>query len=150
MRDVKERRSRLLKYIPDVSRSVYGILEGMRKRKLDEEEGVDRIASPRKRQPGMSPAKRTKTRDSEVQTIITDLTEGSLTVDTIKQNLLEAVELTANMGDVGGEMGANSKSGKDDDDRQELYLVPIYDEPKDIKHVIQHPLFSFFPTNMIS
>ena len=51
MRDVKERRSRLLKYIPDVSRSVFGILEGMRKRKLDEEEGVDRIASPRKRQP---------------------------------------------------------------------------------------------------
>jgi len=150
MRDVKERRSRLLKYIPDVSRSVYGILEGMRKRKLDEEEGVDRIASPRKRQPGMSPAKRTKTRESEVQTVITDLTEGSLTVDTIKQNLMEAVELTANMGDDGGEMGGNSKLGKDEDDRQALYLVPIYDEPKDIKHVIRHQLFDFYPTNMIS
>ena len=150
MRDVKERRSRLLKYIPDVSRSVYGILEGMRKRKLDEEEGIDRIASPRKRQPGMSPAKRSKTRENEVQSIITDLTEGSLTEDTIKQNLTEAVELTANMGNDGGDMGGNSKLGKDEDDRQALYLVPIYDEPKDIKHVIRHPLFDFFPTNMIS
>ena len=34
------------------------------------------------------------------------------------------IELTANMGNDGGDMGGNSKLGKDEDDRQALYLVP--------------------------
>ena len=153
LRDVKERKSRLLKYVPDVSRSVFGILEGMRKRKLEEEDGIERVASPRKRLPGLSSVNRSKTREREVNSIINDLTEGNLTEDTIKHRLLQAVETATDvtgMGDNehGAGDGKTANSSKDDDERQPLYLVPLYDEPKDIKQVIQHPLFDFFPINM--
>ncbi|KAL7530252.1 hypothetical protein ACHAXR_003388, partial [Thalassiosira sp. AJA248-18] len=92
LRDVKERKSRLLKYIPDVSRSVFGILEGMQKRKLEEVEGLERIASPRKRVAGLSPKKRLKSIESQVSTIMDGLSKGEITADSIKRNLVEAVE----------------------------------------------------------
>ncbi len=151
LRDVKERKSRLLKYIPDVSRSLYGILDGMRKRKLEEEDGVERLASPRKRVPGMSPVKWLKSSESEVTSILDGLSSGNLTENTIKEHLTEAVEANANavLGDNEDEAGGKSKS-KQDDDAQALYLVPIYEEAKDVKNVIQHPLFDFFPMNMNS
>ena len=147
LRDVKERRSRLLKYVPDASRSIFGILEGMRKRKLEEEEGVGRIASPRKRVARASPTKRLKKIETS---IMNNLSKGKLTEDTIKQHLLEAVEVTANagIGDNEEADGGKSKSKKDDSDRESLYLVPLYDQPKGIQHVIQHPMFDFFPMNV--
>jgi len=150
LRDVKERKSRLLKYIPDVSKSLFGILDGMRKRKLEEAEGPGRIASPRRRNSGMSPVKRLKSSEREMTSIMNDLSEGNLTVNTFKQHLMEAVEVKANagIGDNEDEAGGKSKSKKDDSDRQSLYLVPLYDEPKDAQHVIQHPLFDFFPMNV--
>jgi len=150
LRDVKERKSRLLKYIPDVSRSLFGILEGMRKRKLEEEEGVGRRASPRKRAAKQIPAKRLKMSEREKTTIMNNISKGKLTVDTIKERLIEAVEVTANaaIGDNEDEDGGKSKSKNDDSERQPLYMVPIYDDPKKIQHVIQHPLFDFFPMNV--
>lgn len=150
LRDVKERKSRLLKYVPDVSRSLFGILEGMAKRKMEEEEGMERIASPRKWISGMSPAKRRKTTESEKSSIINSLSKGELTEDTIKKHLIEAVEVnaTAGLGDNEDESGGNPKSKNDDDERQPLYLVPIYDDPSKTQHVIQHPLFDFFPMNV--
>ena len=152
LRDVKERKSRLLKYIPDISRSVFGILDGMRKRRLEEEEGTDRVASPRKRDAGMSPAKRSKSRETEITSIMSDLTEGILTEDTIKRRLTEAVEANANagIGDDEDEIGGKSKPKKDESDRQPLYLVPLYEEAKGIRHVIRHPLFDFFPLHMVT
>mmetsp|Transcript_38754 Transcript_38754/g.69858 ORF Transcript_38754/g.69858 Transcript_38754/m.69858 type:complete len:706 (-) Transcript_38754:102-2219(-) len=151
LRDVKERRSRLLKYIPDVSRSLFGLLESMRKRKLEEAQGL-RVASPRKRlAAGRSPAKRLKTGAIETS-IMDNLSKGDLTADTIKERLTEAVLVTVNegMGDSEDEKGGKSKSKKDDSDRQSLYLVPLYDKPNDIQNVIQHPLFDFFPMNVTS
>lgn len=152
LRDVKERKSRLLKYIPDISRSVFGILDGMRKRRLEEEEGTDRVASPRKRVAGMSPAKRSKSRETEITSMMSDLTEGILTEDTIKRRLMEAVEANANagIGDDEVEVGGKSKPKKDESDRQPLYLVPLYEEAKGIQHVIRHPLFDFFPLHMVT
>lgn len=38
LKDVKERKSRLTKYVPDVTRSLYGLVEQMRKRAAEEEE----------------------------------------------------------------------------------------------------------------
>jgi len=148
LRDVKERKSRLLKYIPDVSRSLFGILEGMHKRKLEEVEGTERLASPRKQVAGRSSAKRMKYSDREKTAIMNDVAEGNLTVDTVKHLLIEAVDanLAAGM-DEEDEAGGKSSS-KNDDDRQSLYLVPTYDEPEKLQHVIQHPLFDFFPMNV--
>jgi hypothetical protein len=38
LRDANQRRSRLVKYVPDATRSIFGILDAMRKRKAEEEE----------------------------------------------------------------------------------------------------------------
>ncbi len=150
LRDVKERKSRLLKYIPDVSRSVFGILDGMRKRRLEEGDGMDRIASPRKGVSGMSPVKRSKTSEVEITSMMNDISNGIFTEDTIKQRLMEAVEANANagIGDDEDELGGKTKPKEDKCDRQPLYLVPLYEELKDIKHVIRHPLFDFFPMHI--
>ena len=154
LRDVKERKSKLLKYIPDVSRSVFGILDGMRKRKLEEEdEGTDRVASPRKRILGMTPLLK-KSSERDIASIMNDLKEGILTEDTIKQRLMAAVEANANAGIGDDEVettgGGKSKVKKDESDRQPLYLVPIYEEAKDILKVIRHPLFEFFPMHIVT
>ena len=149
LKDVRERKSRLLKYVPDVSRSLFGILDGMRKRKVEEEDGLERLASPRKQVSGTSVTKRLKTSEGEISTIIASLEDGELTENSIKRHLTDAVDINIDAG-LGGDEEANggkSKSKEDDDDRQPLYLVPIYDEP-DMKNVIRHPLFDFFPMNV--
>ncbi|KAL7484133.1 hypothetical protein ACHAW6_009786 [Cyclotella cf. meneghiniana] len=154
LRDVKERKSRLLKYIPDVSRSLFGILESMRKRKLEEESGDGRDASPRKKQAGMSPLKRLKSNEQHISSILESISNGHITEDSITQHLVEAVEENANAG-LDDEDGENASGGKlskskkasDDRDRQALYLVPIYDSSEDAQNVVRHPLFDFFPMN---
>jgi hypothetical protein len=41
LRDANQRRSRLVKYVPDATRSIFGILDAMRKRKAEEEEKAE-------------------------------------------------------------------------------------------------------------
>mmetsp|Transcript_13732 Transcript_13732/g.27858 ORF Transcript_13732/g.27858 Transcript_13732/m.27858 type:complete len:344 (-) Transcript_13732:199-1230(-) len=162
LRDVKERKSRLLKYIPDVSRSVFGILEAMQKRKSEEAESGPRYSSPRKRIAGAgagvgsSRQQHLKPTESEVFSVLERVSNGDLTEDTIKEHLVEAVEENVNAGigfdeneEVFGKGGkSKSKKGGEDDDRQAVYLVPIYDDPKTAGNVvIRHPLFDFFPLN---
>ena len=155
LRDVKERKSRLLKYVPDVSRSLFGILEQMQKRKLDEEAGTAQQASPRKHNAvGISPAKRLKSNAEHSASILDDLVNGDITENIIKQQLTEAVEenIYAGLDDddvnqANGAKSSKSKKSNDEDNRQPLYLVPIYDLPQQAKNVIRHPLFDFFPMN---
>ncbi|KAL7471547.1 hypothetical protein ACHAXS_011841 [Conticribra weissflogii] len=162
LRDVKERKSRLLKYIPDVSRSVFGILDAMHKRKLEEAESGPRYSSPRKRIAGVSSGldsskqKHLTPTESEVSRVMERVSNGDLTEDTIKDHLMEAVEENVNAGfgfdeneERFGKSGkSGSKKGGDDDDRQAVYLVPIYDDPQTAgKVIIRHPLFDFHPLN---
>ena len=160
MRDVKERKSRLLKYVPDVSRSLFGILTAMQKRKLEELAGTGHDASPRKQVVEISPKKRLRTDKSDVCSILNQISEGVITEETIKQSLVEAVEVNVNAGagcdedeegtDKGSKSRSMSKKGgveRGSDGRQQLYLVPIYDDPKDVYSVIRHPLFDFHPMN---
>jgi len=157
LRDVKERKSRLLKYIPDVSKSLFGILEVMQKRKLEESEGVVRSASPRKRTSEWSPVKQIKTSASEgeVTSILNRMSKGEISEQILKQCLEDAVEINADAvfgadsNDNGDTRNGGSKSQNDDnDDRQSLCLVPIYDEPNPESNVIRHPLFDFYPINV--
>ena len=158
MRDVKERKSRLLKYIPDVSRSVFGILDSMHKRKMEEAESGPRLSSPRKRSADTNPLKRLKSTEHEVSMIMDRVSNGDITEDTIKHHLLEAVEVNLNAGigfdeneeALGKGSKAKLKQGRDDDDKQPLYIVPIYDELKDVHSIIRHPLFDFHPMKMTS
>jgi hypothetical protein len=78
LRDVK---SRLLKYVPDVIRFLFGILvEQMNKRRLDEEAGLGRVASPRKQNPeGVSPAKRLNSNVEHMLSIMDNITSGDIT-----------------------------------------------------------------------
>ena len=80
------------------------------------------------------------------------LANGKLTEQSIKQHLTEAVDANVNaaIGVDEDETGGKSKSKKDDSDKQQLYLVPLYDDPNKLQKVIQHPLFDFFPMNMTS
>ena len=95
-----------------------------------------------------------KSTERDIASIMNDLTEGILSEDTIKQRLMEAVEANANAGigddEVETSGGGKSKVKKDESDRQPLYLVPIYDEAKDIRKVIRHPLFDFFPMHIVT
>ncbi|EJK50110.1 hypothetical protein THAOC_30957 [Thalassiosira oceanica] len=145
LRDVKERKSKLLKYIPDVSRSLFGILDGMRKRKLDEADGLERLASPRKRDQLLSPAsKRLRVTKSEVDAVVKGLEKGKLSEEAIKRHLTQAVEENANTGAFDDQSGNKSKSSRDEEERLPLFIIPIYDKPT---KVIRHPLFDFYPTN---
>ena len=153
LRDVKERKSKLLKYIPDVSKSLFGILEVMQKRKLEEAEGVVRTSSPRKRAPGWNPTKRIKTSEEEVSSVLDRMSNGEISEQIFKERLEEAVEINADVvfgvdGNNEGTRSGGSKSKKDDDDdRQPLCLVPVYDDGKSCSNVIRHPLFDFYPIN---
>ena len=155
LRDVKERKSRLLKYIPDVSKSLFGILEVMQKRKQEESDGIERLASPRKRSAEWSPMKRIKTSEEDVSSILDRMSNGEISEKILKQSLEEAVEINADavFGVDGNDNGDTRKGGSaskkdDNDDRQPLCLVPIYDEPTLASNVIRHPLFDFYPINI--
>eukprot|EP00984_Skeletonema_dohrnii_P000714 scaffold212_cov108-Skeletonema_dohrnii-CCMP3373.AAC.11 len=155
LRDVKERKSRLLKYIPDVSKSLFGILEVMQKRKQEESDGVVRPASPRKRTAEWSPMKRIKTNEEDVSSILDRMSKGEISEQILKQSLQEAVEINADavFGVDGNDNGDTRKGGStskkdDNDDKQPLCLVPIYDEPTPGSNVIRHPLFDFYPINI--
>eukprot|EP00986_Skeletonema_menzelii_P006858 scaffold2611_cov133-Skeletonema_menzelii.AAC.3 len=155
LRDVKERKSRLLKYIPDVSKSLFGILEVMQKRKQEESAGVVRPSSPRKRTAEWSPMKRIKSSEEDVNSILSSMSKGEISEMILKQRLEEAVEINADVvfGVDGNDNGDTRKGGSaskkdDNDDKQPLCLVPLYDEPNPGSSLIRHPLFDFYPINI--
>ena len=161
IRDQKERKSRLAKYIPDVSRSLFGILDSMRKRKLNEGQGGS-ILSPRKIVG--SPMKRARFADPELdpdgapaKAIMGMLERNELSVESIEQDLGDSIDTLCNLdesqgtgsehaGGVGGSRkGRSKKRGKLGEISQPLYLVPLFSLPKDVE-AIHHPLFTFRPT----
>jgi DNA topoisomerase VI B subunit len=143
LRDAQQRKNRLVKYIPDATRSIFGILDTLRKRKAEEDEGEVRAASPRKipRRPGE--AERV---DIENTSIIQKLNNDIITEDIIQACLVEAVELQGGPIDgVDGAIGIG-KGSKKDIKAQPTFLVPIQyldDGASDI----HHELFVFRPMN---
>jgi hypothetical protein len=58
----------------------------MNKRRFDEEAGLGRVASPRKQNPeGVSPAKRLKSNDEHMLSIMDSITSGDITEDSTYQ-----------------------------------------------------------------
>jgi DNA topoisomerase-6 subunit B len=135
LRDQKDRMSKLVKYIPNVSQSLFELLEGMRKRKADlVSDGVDPMSSPRKRP--RSSAQTWQEKDSEK--VINELEEGKITASVFKKSLEEAVNVH-NLNEE--EEAAKISKTKE---RIPLFLKPMFglDDPC---HDIQHPLFTFRP-----
>ena len=158
IRDQKERKNRLTKYVPDISRSLFGILDGMQKRKIEEAESIagGATASPRKLQ-----RKRARLADPIVDTegafvkgVLEKVDREEITTETIGQHLVEAVEAQCDLDDgkagasehgnaAGGGKGSRNGGGLGEVS-QPLYLVPIFELPKDVEP-IHHPLFTFYP-----
>lgn len=147
-KDLRERRGRLVKYVPDVSRSLFALLESMRKRRLE-------LTEDDQRSDGKEP-KRTKL-DQDANHYILKLEKKEITETTLKNNLTEAIEAqwaTLSGGENGVGNGDNgsisengtSKRGKSDNAAQPVYLVP-FDNLKNesFGSIIQHPLFLFRP-----
>jgi DNA topoisomerase-6 subunit B len=136
LRDQKERKSRLTKYIPDVTRALHGLLQGMRTRHAAPDS--DQPPSPRKRP-------RHAFETSAVQGMIAQLESGDMNEALIRKRLEEAVNVQNSAEDE--EAANNLKKNKP----TPLYIAPLFDiENKDAEHDIEHPLFTFRPIHSIS
>jgi hypothetical protein len=94
LRDPNQRRSRLVKYVPDATRSIFGILDVMRKRKAEAEEeaeeGGEIQVHSRRKNPRTVAAARIS--EQENTRTIKQLDEEVITEDVIQSCLLEAIE----------------------------------------------------------
>ena len=151
-RDLKERRGRLIKYTPDVSRSLFGLLESMSQRRLDLQSSRDEVSKKTK--------KKQSEDDQKMQSISLKLAKKQITVKIFQDLLLEAIESQGN------NVGANEKEEDKNDEhdpkskgkaslstrRQPIYFVPV-DLEKDTDKkgaVLNHPLFLFRSFGQIS
>jgi len=146
LRDANQRRSRLVKYVPDATRSIFGILDVMRKRKAEEDEGGVQASSPRKlpRTPGAK-----ERIERENSSIIKQMNDEAITEDIINSCLLEAIEVQA-LGDGIEIAGGDDKgNGKDSEEAQPVFLVPLQGLD-DASSDIHHQLFTFRPMKTMS
>jgi DNA topoisomerase VI B subunit len=131
LRDQKERRSRLTKYIPDVTRSLYGLLGQMGSR-LQEEPS----ANP-------SPRKRPRADPSLTKDLVEQFEKGEITENLIKQRLEEAVNVSNSLLEEETSAKQKKKNGIP------LFLTPLFDMTN-ADNDIDHPLFTFRPTHAVS
>jgi DNA topoisomerase VI B subunit len=135
LRDQRDRKSKLIKYIPDVSRSLFDLLEGMRKRKADlVSDGVDPMSSPRKRPRSTEPT----WQDKDAERVIGEMYAEKITVSVLKKSLEEAVDVH--------NLNEEEEAAKISKTKEQipLFLKPMFGL-NDPTHDIQHPLFTFRP-----
>ena len=140
LRDQKERKSRLTKYIPDVTRALFGLLEGMQQRQEASNDETTTASSPRKR-PRIGAYNVT-----QVQTMMRQLQKGAVTKELIQQRLEETVTLQNSLEE------QEEAAKKDPSSTTPLYLIPLFDQTKaaDDVDVVDHPLFRFRAIRPIS
>jgi DNA topoisomerase VI B subunit len=145
MKDSRERKSRLVKYVPDVTRALYGLLDGIRKRKADEEENQK---SARQKTDSSS---KTRFDESAASDIIEKLNRNEITEALIKKSLIETIESHgATEEELEAAKDGSEKKTKGSrkrgvtDGAPPMYLVPLA-HLESSKNDIQHPLFTFRP-----
>lgn len=150
MRDIKERKSRLVKYIPNVGQALIGLLEGMRTRKRlqagrnNEDDDEDDAAA--------GPKKKLRLDDAAAEAMIRKLDSKEITEESIRDDLRAAVEAhhaisleDADDGTGGDKKGGTKNAGgKGNENLVPLFLLPLTNM-NDPQHDIQHPLFTFRP-----
>jgi DNA topoisomerase VI B subunit len=142
LRDIKERKSRLVKYVPDVTRSLFGILEGMRQRQL--EQGT--TAAPTV----TSPTKRMRLDRTAANELIEKLENNEISETSIKRHLIEAIEAQGGEAEDGDpNLSPSKRRRKNGRDPQPLYLVQL-PALNSSQHDIEHSLFTFRPIKPIS
>jgi len=180
LKDAKERKSRLAKYVPDVGRSLFGILDAMRKRRAATSAGLAGSSaaivptSPSSGAPASSshepPAKRRRllvADEGQVQTVVRALNRGQITEESIRDDLMGAIDEQLEKDDLAllaGEAGAEAGGGKhhrahksglggrhsmSTDVPVPVYLVPLYNF-EDSQYDVRSSLFTFRPIVPIS
>lgn len=129
IKDAQTRKSRLAKYIPDVTRSLFGLLEGMQER---------RTAINEDRLPTHSPTKRIRLDVGEAQAMVRRLHRGEVSERHIRECLTDAIEAQT------AKVEEAEEGSKPAADARPFYLVPLFnfDDPK---HDFRDPLFTFRP-----
>ena len=143
LKDAKTRRSKLVKYVPDISRSLYGLLDGMRQRHMEEGLESQHPIAPK------SPSKRLKLDPAKASQIIQMLNTNQITEDVIHGALMESIETA--------EASTTDDNIQGTETRQStvpvvapplppipLYIVPLYNFD-DARHDVCHPKFTFRP-----
>jgi len=146
LRDIKERKSRLVKYIPNVGQALFGLLEGMRARKRRQGESSDDEGDARE-----SPIKKKlRLDDSAAEKMVRMLEKKEITEESIKADLKTAIEVHHAQSLEDAEDDA--KSGRKNAGTARDDLVPIFlnigpytGSQKQNIMLIQHPLFTFMP-----
>lgn len=137
LKDIKERKSRLLKYVPDVSRSLFGILEGMRKRKSEWTQ-----------EQGKSPTKRLRLNNKMADKLIMKLNNVELSEVTIKKHLIDAIEAQSNIDSDNPAESQSASTAISKTGAGPLYLIQLNN--LDVHtHDVEHPLFTFRPIKQI-
>jgi DNA topoisomerase VI subunit B len=159
IKDAKERKSRLAKYIPDVGRSLFAILQGMRERHAELEQQQPSTATVAGSAASaallQSPTKRLRLDPTDAKAMIRRLAQGQVTEEGIKKSLRSAIDDDDGAEDGndknGGGGGGGLKSGKkrkrgmiETPDAIPLFIVPLY-SMNDSANDIHHPLFTFRP-----
>lgn len=129
IRDQKERKSRLAKYIPDVTRALIGLWGGIRKRRSDGDEGT---GSPRKKA-------RTNQSNDRVNTLLKKLEKGTISENSINEGLRRAID-DQNLIQIQEEAKAKTRL------QRPSYLIPLVNTNTD-ERTIQHELFTFYLPN---
>ena len=150
LRDANQRRSRLVKYVPDATRSIFGILDVMRKRKAEEEEakegGEIQVHSPRKIPRTVAAA---RISEQENTRTIKQLNEEVITEDVIQSCLLEAIEAQqGSLADGVENSGGDKKTNGNDGEAQPAFLLPMK-SLDDASSDIHHSLFTFRPMKIL-
>merc|ERR1712232_723942 len=114
---------RLKKYVPDVSRSIFGILDGMRKRKAQDGDPRNKKKTKKKQ---LVPSK---------NAILQRMEKKEITLETIQQHLFWAIDdqlagnhindPTSNSGTSSGKIGRHDKSLEDEIAPEPFYLLPL-------------------------
>lgn len=115
------RKGKLTKYVPDIGRSLFGILEGMRQRQSDRE----------------------TIENGAVAEMILRLDQGEISETSIQACLNEAIETET----INSEATASLdlKSDKSSQRNDALYIIPTFGMDEDASNDIHDELFSFRP-----
>ena len=149
IKDAKSRRSKLIRYVPDVSRSLFSLLDGMRQR---HEQSIDRTKL------SESPHKRLRLDPNVTRQIFQKLDQGQITEGTIHSLLIESIDVETPTTGTLLHMPGSTKNDITAIDAvtkatttaallpsTALYMIPLFNFTDDTHDVKVHPLLTFRP-----
>jgi len=150
LKNLREKRSRLVKYVPDVSRSLFGILKNMKRRKLEiqREETANESEEHVIKSYKLDSTFSSYDQGEKSNDIISKINSNTFTEQIIANNLVAAIEMSVDVPESTlipcMDLKKNTKKRQNNgDSAQPIYIVPHcnFDE----KCKVSHPLFTFLP-----